>query len=67
MDKYITCDGDKLTPNFCEAQQHCHKKIGRNKNKIICRFNFPWPLMEETQIIEPIPPGNLSPLGKNPI
>jgi hypothetical protein len=66
VDKYITCDSDKLTPNFCEAQQHCHKKTCRKKNQAICCFNFPWPPMEETQIIEPIPLGNFIPFEKNP-
>jgi hypothetical protein len=54
VDTYITCDSDKLTPNFHEAQQHCHKKTCRKKNQVICPFNFPWPPMEETKIIEPI-------------
>jgi len=26
VDRYITCDNDKLTPNLCETQTHCHKK-----------------------------------------
>jgi len=64
VDKYITCDNEKLTPNFCEAQQYHHKKTCRKKNQVICHFNFPWSPMEETQIIEPIPLGNLSPLEK---
>ncbi len=64
MDKYITCDNDKLIPNFREVQRHRHKKIGRKKNLTICHFNFPWPLIEETKIIEPIPLGNLSPSEK---
>jgi hypothetical protein len=54
VDKYITCDSDKLTPNFNEAQQHYHKKTCRKKNQTICHFNFQWLPMEETQIIQPI-------------
>jgi len=26
VDRYITCDNDKLTPNLCEIQTHRHKK-----------------------------------------
>ncbi len=44
VDKYITCDSDKLTQNLYEVQRHHHKKICRKKNQIICHFNFPWPL-----------------------
>ncbi len=62
--KYITCDTEKLTPNFCEVQRYHHKKTCRKKNQAICHFHFPWSRMEETKIIEPIPLGNLSPLEK---
>jgi hypothetical protein len=67
VDKYITCDSENLTPNFCEAQRYHHTKTCRKKNQAICCFNFPWSPMEETHIIEPILLGNLSPLEKKPI
>ncbi len=60
----MTCDSEKLTPNFCEAQRYHHKKTCRKKNQVICHFNFPWTPMEEKKIIEPVPLGNLSPLEK---
>ncbi len=61
MDKYISCDNNKLAPNFCEAQTHCHKKTCRKKNQAICQFNSPWPPMEKTQILEPFPMESLTP------
>jgi hypothetical protein len=64
VDKYITCENDKLPPNFHEVQRHHHQKTSKKKKKTIC-FNFPWPLMEETQILEPIPLVN--PLWRKPI
>ncbi len=53
MDKYISCDNNKLAPNFHGAQTHHHKKICRKKNQAVCQFNFPWPPMEKIQILEP--------------
>ncbi len=47
VDKYISCDNNKLVPNLCEAQTHHHKKTCRKKNECICQFNFPWPPMEK--------------------
>jgi hypothetical protein len=41
VDKYITFDSDKLTPNLYEVQKHHHKKTCRKKNQAICCFNFP--------------------------
>jgi len=59
VDKYISCDNNKLAPNLREAQTHHHKKTYR-KNHAICQFNFPWPLMEKTQILEPFPMESLT-------
>ncbi len=42
VDRYITCDNDKLTPNLCETQTHCHKRNLQEKNQATCCFNFPW-------------------------
>jgi hypothetical protein len=53
VDKYISCDNNKLAPNLCEVQTHHHRKTCRKKNQAICRFNFPWPPMEKTQLLEP--------------
>jgi hypothetical protein len=65
VDKYITFDSDKLPPNFHGVQRYHHKKTCEKKNQATCCFNFPWPSMEETQILEPIPLGN--PLWRKPI
>ena len=54
INKYISYDSHILTPNFCKAQIHFHKKTCRKKNQIICRFNNPWPPMEETRILNPL-------------
>ena len=54
IDKYISCDNHILTPNFCEAQIHRHTKTCRKKNQVVCRFNYPWPPMEETKILNPL-------------
>jgi hypothetical protein len=61
VDKYISCDNNKLAPNLHEAQTHCHKKTCKKKNQVICRFNFPWPPMEKTQIFEPFQMESLTP------
>ncbi len=61
MDKYISCDNNKLTPNLCEAQTHCHKKTCRKKNQFNYQFNFRWLPMEKTQILEPFPMESLTP------
>jgi hypothetical protein len=61
VEKCISCDNNKLTPNIREAQTHCHKKTCRKKNQAICRFNFPWPPMEKTQILEPFQMESLTP------
>jgi hypothetical protein len=42
MDKYISCDNNKLASNLHKAQTHGHKMTCRKKNQTICRFNFPW-------------------------
>jgi hypothetical protein len=36
VNKHISCDNNKLAPNLCEAQTHCHKKTCRKKNQAIC-------------------------------
>jgi hypothetical protein len=36
VDKYISCDDNKLAPKFHKAQRHRHKKICRKKNQAIC-------------------------------
>jgi hypothetical protein len=61
VDKYISCDNNKLTPNLREVQTHRHKKTCRKKNQAICQFNFPWPPMEKTKILEPFPMESLTP------
>jgi hypothetical protein len=61
LNKHISCDNNKLAPNLCEVQTHCHKKICRKKNQAICGFNFRWPPMEKTQILEPFPTESLTP------
>jgi hypothetical protein len=40
VDRYITCDNDKLTPNLCETQTHCHKKPCRKKIKLLVVLTF---------------------------
>ncbi len=55
VDKYISCDNNELAPNLGEAQTYHHKKTYGKKNQTICQFNFPWPTMEKTQILEPFP------------
>jgi hypothetical protein len=37
------------------------KKTCRKKNQVIFLFNFPWPPIEKTQILEPIPMESLTP------
>ncbi len=64
VNKYMSCDNNKLAPNLCEAQTHHHKKTCRKKNECICQFNFPWPPMEKTQILEPFPMEFLTPSKK---
>jgi len=61
VDKYISCDNNKLAPNLHEAQTHHHKKICRKKNQAICQLNFPWLPMEKTQILEPFLMESLTP------
>jgi hypothetical protein len=36
VDKYISCDNNKLAPDLREVQTHCHKKTYRKKNQAIC-------------------------------
>jgi hypothetical protein len=64
VEKYISCNNNKLTPNLREAQTHRHKKTCRKKSQAICQFNFPWPPMEKTQILEPFPMEFLTPSKK---
>jgi len=47
-DKYITCDNDKLTPNFHEAQRHHHTKTCRKKIKLFVISIFHSPYGENT-------------------
>jgi hypothetical protein len=47
VDKYISCDNNKLPPNLREVQTHCHKKTCTKKNQVICQFNLPWAPMEK--------------------
>ncbi len=61
MEKYISCDNNKLAPNVHETQTHHHKKTCRKKNQAICQFNFPCPLMEKTQILKSFPMEYLTP------
>jgi hypothetical protein len=63
VEKYISCDNNKLAPNLHEAQTHRHKKTCRKRNQAICQFNFPWP-MEKTKILEPFPMEPLTPSKK---
>jgi hypothetical protein len=60
VDKYISCDNNKLALNLRETQTHRHKKTCK-KSQAICQFNFPWPPMEKTQILEPFPMESLTP------
>jgi hypothetical protein len=53
VEKYISYNNNKLAPKLCKAQTHHHKKTYSKKNQAICQFNFPWPPMEKTQILEP--------------
>jgi hypothetical protein len=61
VDKYISCDNNKLAPNLHEAQTHHHKKTCRKKNQAICQSNFPWLPMEKTQFLEAFPMESLTP------
>ncbi len=61
VDKYISCDKNKLAPNVHETQTHHHKKTCRKKNQAICQSNFPYPPMEKTQILESFPMESLTP------
>jgi hypothetical protein len=36
VEKYISCNNNKLAPNLHEAQTHCCKKTCRKKNQTIC-------------------------------
>ena len=51
IDKYISCDNYILTSNFREAQIHRYKKTCQKKNQVVYRFNYPWPPMKETIIL----------------
>ena len=51
INRYILCDNHILTSNFREAQIHRHKKTCRKKNQQVCRFNYPWPPIKETTIL----------------
>jgi hypothetical protein len=55
VDRCITCDSDKLTPNLCETQTHCHKKKPVGRNQAICCFNFPWSPWKKQNFVEPLP------------
>jgi hypothetical protein len=61
VDKYISCDNNKLAPNLHEAQHIVTKRLVGKKNQTICQFNFPWPHMEKTQILGPFPMESLTP------
>jgi hypothetical protein len=61
VDKYISCDNNKLAPNLHEPQTHHHKKTSTKKNQAICQFIFSWLPMEKTQILEPFPMVSLTP------
>jgi hypothetical protein len=61
VDKYISCDNNKLAPNFCEVQTQHQKNTCKKKNQAICQFSFPWPPMEKTQFLEPFPMESLTP------
>jgi hypothetical protein len=61
VDKCISYDNNKVAPNFCETQTHCHQKTCRKKNQAICQFNFPWTPIEKLQNFEPFPMECLTP------
>jgi hypothetical protein len=61
VDKYISCDNNKLPLNLREVQTHCHKKTCRKKNQVICRFNLSWAPMEKNKILKPFPMESLTP------
>jgi len=58
MEKYISCDNNKLATNLREAQTHGHKKSCRKKCQTTCQFNFPW---KKTKILESFPMEFLTP------
>jgi hypothetical protein len=52
VDKYITCDSDKLTSNLCEAPWHHHKKkLVERKIKLLIVSIFHAPLWKKDRFL----------------
>ena len=54
IDQHFSCYNHILTLKFCEALIHRHNKTCRKNNQVVCRFNYPWPPMEETKNLNPL-------------
>jgi len=65
VDKYIIVTMINCHQTSTRFKDIITKKNCKKKNQDIWCFNFPWPLVEETQILEPIPLGN--PFWRRPI
>ncbi|CAB0002561.1 unnamed protein product, partial [Nesidiocoris tenuis] len=66
IDSLITCKYNPKNPlMFVQRHRHtftCHK--GR-KNKLLCRFNYPLPVMPRTMILEPLEAQDITQNNKN--
>ncbi|XP_055856560.1 uncharacterized protein LOC129919626 isoform X2 [Episyrphus balteatus] len=62
IDRFITCEDNPISPYIPYLRhRHSHTCNKGKLNKTKCRFNFPIPVMLETQILEPLPE---TPVGK---
>lgn len=52
IDRYVTCKKDPTMPNLLNCHTHRHARTCRKKGKAICRFNFPFPPMPSTVILQ---------------
>ncbi|XP_059070801.1 uncharacterized protein LOC131860407 [Cryptomeria japonica] len=54
VDKYITCSTEHLDNSLANLHKHHHTKQCRRNKKTNCRYNFPFPPMQNTMILEPL-------------
>lgn len=54
IDKCISSDSTLLDPNLVKMQTHHHTKTCKKYRAANCRFNFPFPPMRQTTILEPL-------------
>ena len=53
IDRYLSCDSSLLATDLVKIQTDHHTKNWRKNRHSGCRFNFPFPPMDETTILHP--------------